>query len=109
MLFQFDVQTLTIGIGIPLEGMMLPLTDGHRAAARSALLQMMMQRMGVATRRRTRRMMMMMVMIGGQWIFVTLFLHGEVIIVAARLQRIDAMRFSLKVASATHYIIIQKR
>jgi len=92
MFFQFDVQTLTV-LGIlgeanaSLQGM-LPLTDGHSAAPWSALLQMM-YRMGESTsslRRRWTRMMMMMVMIGGQGIFVTLFLHGKVIIVAARLQ-----------------------
>lgn len=93
MLFQFDVNTLTVGIvaqaGAGLDRK-LALADGHSAAPWAALLQMM-NRVGVSQPAARPGRVMMVMVIDGQWILVALFLHGEVVVVATRLQRVDAM------------------
>lgn len=111
MLFQFDVQTLTItSIRGKTDAMLVgnvSFADGHSAAPWSTLLQMMygMCVCQSPARRRCRRMVMMMMMIGSKWVLVALFLHGEVVIVAARLQRVNAMGGCLqKWAWQGHYI-----
>lgn len=97
MLFQFDVETLTIAtINGKTDAMLVgyvSFTDGHCAAPWSTLLQMMYGMcVCQSTARRGRcRMVMMMMMIGSKWVLMALFLHGEVVIVAARLQRVNAM------------------
>lgn len=99
MLFQFDVQTLTIGsVRGKTDAMLVgnvSFADGHSAAPWATLLQMVygMCVCQSPARRRCRRMMVMVMMmiIGSKWVLVALFLHGEVVIVAARLQRVNAM------------------
>lgn len=97
MLFQFDVETLTIAtVNGKTDAMLVgnvSFADGHCAALWSTLLQVMYGMCVChSTARRGRcRMVMMMMMIGSKWVLMALFLHGEVVIVAARLQRVNAM------------------